>query len=105
VIGAELLNLPRTEKQAERNAGGLASADPKCAAVSSLRGDQLLLLASALSRKPYPRDSAVIAAGDPTDALLHRDFRPAESRDERQRGTRGRFSRSWTGAISSARWD
>jgi len=36
---------------------------------SSLSGDQLLLLASALSRKPYPRDSAVIAAGDPTDAL------------------------------------
>ena len=36
---------------------------------SSLPGDQLLLLASALSRKPYPRDSAVIAAGDPTDAL------------------------------------
>jgi len=32
---------------------------------SSLSGDQLLLLASALSRKPYPRDSAVIAAGDP----------------------------------------
>jgi CRP/FNR family cyclic AMP-dependent transcriptional regulator len=36
---------------------------------SSLPGDQLLLLASVLSRKPYPRDSAVIAAGDPTDAL------------------------------------
>ena len=36
---------------------------------SSLSGDQLLLLASVLSRKPYPRDSAVIAAGDPTDAL------------------------------------
>src|SRR6195256_1872483 len=36
---------------------------------SSLSGDQLLVLASVLSRKPYPRDSAVIAAGDPTDAL------------------------------------
>jgi CRP/FNR family cyclic AMP-dependent transcriptional regulator len=36
---------------------------------SSLSGDQLLLLASVLSRKPYPRDSAIIAAGDPTDAL------------------------------------
>jgi CRP/FNR family transcriptional regulator, cyclic AMP receptor protein len=36
---------------------------------SSLSGDQLLLLASVLSRKPYPRDSAVIAAGDPADAL------------------------------------
>jgi CRP/FNR family transcriptional regulator, cyclic AMP receptor protein len=36
---------------------------------SSLPGDNLLLLASALSRKSYPRDSAVIAAGDPTDAL------------------------------------
>ena len=36
---------------------------------SSLSGDQLLLLASVLSRKPYPRGSAVIAAGDPTDAL------------------------------------
>ena len=36
---------------------------------SSLSGDQLLLLASLLSRKPYPRGSAVIAAGDPTDAL------------------------------------
>jgi CRP/FNR family cyclic AMP-dependent transcriptional regulator len=36
---------------------------------SSLSGDQLLLLTSVLLRKPYPRDSAVIAAGDPTDAL------------------------------------
>jgi len=36
---------------------------------SSLSGDQLLLLASVLSRKPYPRGSPVIAAGDPTDAL------------------------------------
>ena len=36
---------------------------------SSLSGDQLLVLASVLSRNPYPRDSAVIAAGDPTDAL------------------------------------
>ncbi len=36
---------------------------------SSLPGDQLLLLASLLSRKPYPRNSTVVAAGDPADAL------------------------------------
>jgi CRP/FNR family transcriptional regulator, cyclic AMP receptor protein len=30
---------------------------------------QLLLLSQALSRKPYPKDSTVIAAGEPTDAL------------------------------------
>ena len=30
---------------------------------------QLLLLASLLSRKPYPRNSTVVAAGDPADAL------------------------------------
>ena len=36
---------------------------------SSLPGDQLLLLASALSLKPYPRNSTVVAAGDPADAL------------------------------------
>jgi len=53
---------------------------------SSLSGNQLLLLASVLSRKPYPRDSAVIAAGDPTDALYVVIFRPAESRDERHEG-------------------
>jgi CRP/FNR family transcriptional regulator, cyclic AMP receptor protein len=36
---------------------------------SSLSGDQLLLLASVLLRKPYPRNSTVVAAGDPADAL------------------------------------
>jgi CRP/FNR family cyclic AMP-dependent transcriptional regulator len=36
---------------------------------SLLPGDQLLLLTQVLSRKPYPRNSTVIAAGDPADAL------------------------------------
>ena len=36
---------------------------------SLLRDTQLVLLTEVLLRKPYPRDSAVIAAGDPTDAL------------------------------------
>jgi CRP/FNR family cyclic AMP-dependent transcriptional regulator len=36
---------------------------------SLLPDDQLLLLTQVLLRKPYPKDSTVIAAGDPTDAL------------------------------------
>jgi CRP/FNR family cyclic AMP-dependent transcriptional regulator len=36
---------------------------------SSLPGDQLLLLTLVLLRKPYPRNSTVVAAGDPADAL------------------------------------
>jgi len=36
---------------------------------SLLPDDQLLLLTQLLLRKPYPKDSTVIAAGDPTDAL------------------------------------
>jgi CRP/FNR family cyclic AMP-dependent transcriptional regulator len=36
---------------------------------SLLPGDQLLLLTQVLSRKPYPKNSTVIAAGDPADAL------------------------------------
>ena len=36
---------------------------------SLLSGVQLLLLARVLLRKPYPRNSTVVAAGDPSDAL------------------------------------
>ncbi len=36
---------------------------------SLLSGVQLLLLAQVLLRKPYPRNSTVVAAGDPSDAL------------------------------------
>jgi CRP/FNR family cyclic AMP-dependent transcriptional regulator len=36
---------------------------------SLLPDDQLLLLTRVLSRKAYPKDSTVIAAGEPTDAL------------------------------------
>src|SRR6267143_5464210 len=36
---------------------------------SLLRDDQLVLLTQVLLRKPYPKDSTVIAAGDPADAL------------------------------------
>jgi CRP/FNR family cyclic AMP-dependent transcriptional regulator len=36
---------------------------------SLLPDTQLVLLTQMLLRKPYPRDSTVIAAGDPTDAL------------------------------------
>jgi CRP/FNR family cyclic AMP-dependent transcriptional regulator len=36
---------------------------------SLLPVDQLLLLTSVLLRKPYPKNSTVIAAGDPADAL------------------------------------
>src|SRR5690349_8119669 len=36
---------------------------------SQLPDDQLLLLTPVLSRKPYPKDSTVIAAREPTDAL------------------------------------
>ena len=36
---------------------------------SLLPDAQLLLLTQVLLRKPYPKDSTVIAAGDPTDAL------------------------------------
>jgi len=36
---------------------------------SLLPGDQLLLLTEALLRKPYPKNSTVVAAGDPADAL------------------------------------
>ena len=36
---------------------------------SQLPDAQLLLLTQVLSRKPYPKDSTVITAGDPTDAL------------------------------------
>jgi CRP/FNR family transcriptional regulator, cyclic AMP receptor protein len=36
---------------------------------SLLPGDQLLLLTQALLRKPYPKNSTVVAAGDPADAL------------------------------------
>jgi len=36
---------------------------------SLLSGVQLLLLAQVLLRKPYPRNSIVVAAGDPSDAL------------------------------------
>jgi CRP/FNR family cyclic AMP-dependent transcriptional regulator len=36
---------------------------------SLLPADQLLLLTAVLIRKPYPKNSTVIAAGDPADAL------------------------------------
>jgi CRP/FNR family cyclic AMP-dependent transcriptional regulator len=36
---------------------------------SLLPGDQLLLLTQLLLRKPYPKNSIVMAAGDPADAL------------------------------------
>jgi CRP/FNR family cyclic AMP-dependent transcriptional regulator len=36
---------------------------------SLLSGVQLLLLTQVLLRKPYPKDSTIIAAGDPSDAL------------------------------------
>ncbi len=36
---------------------------------SLLSGVQLLLLTQVLLRKPYPRNSTVVAAGDPSDAL------------------------------------
>ena len=36
---------------------------------SLLPGDQLLLLTQALLRKPYSKNSTVVAAGDPADAL------------------------------------
>ena len=36
---------------------------------SLLRDDQLVLLTQVLLRKPYPKNSTVVAAGDPADAL------------------------------------
>jgi len=36
---------------------------------SLLPEDQLLLLTQVLVRKPYPKGSTVIAAGDPADAM------------------------------------
>ena len=36
---------------------------------SLLRDTQLVLLTQVLLRKPYPKNSTVVAAGDPADAL------------------------------------